>query len=198
MDNLDNIDMNLVGVDEEEVTTPQHFAQTSHHANVHHRAMGVPPKRPKRGEHGTGQHELVTPAAVAPGLARSLIHQERGHSHIHNSSHLPIVHTQNHAQSLVRNSAQPQANSVPPPPGRNENKIPAQQLPSDQDLLAMAINNRQRELNLMSKIAYDKMCAMIKQQKMAYEEMCAPINQQKRLVLVDLSQLNSKLRHIRN
>jgi hypothetical protein len=49
----------------------------------------------------------------------------------------------------------------------------------------MAIINWQIELNLISVIAYEEMCATINQQKMAYEEMCATINQQRRLMLKD-------------
>ena len=169
---LDNIDINLMGVDKEEGTSPRHFAQTSHQARVYHRpfaqtshqarvyhrAMGGPPKR---GEHCTDRHELVTPTTVAPGLsARGLMHEERGHSHVHNSFHMPIVPTKNYAQPLARNSAQPQANLVLPPV-RNENIIPTQQLPSNQNLLSMAIINRQIELNLISVIAYEEMCATI-------------------------------------
>jgi hypothetical protein len=192
---LNNIDMNLMGVDKEEpargiFSQTSHqarvyhrpFAQTSHQARVYHRAMGGPPKR---GEHCTDRHELVTPTTVAPGLsACGLMHEERGHSHVHNSFHMPIVPTKNYAQLLAQNSAQPQANLVPPPV-RNENIIPTQQLPSNQNLLSMAIINRQIELNLISVIAYEEMCATINRQKMADKEMCATINHQRRLTLKD-------------
>jgi hypothetical protein len=47
---IKNIEMSLMGVNEEEGTTLRHFAQTSHHARGYHCARGGPHKR---GEHCT-------------------------------------------------------------------------------------------------------------------------------------------------